>query len=318
MKRTALVTGVTGQDGAYLSRYLLERGYRVVGTSRTGRACDTSRLEKLDISDDVEIIALNAVDFNEVQEALTRIKPDEIYHLAGQSSVGRSFDHPVECFASISTATLNMLEALRKLELPARLFGAGSSECFGDTDGQPSNESTKFQPRSPYAAAKCSAFWQVAVYRQAYGLFCCTGMLGNHESPLRPGHFVTQKIVQGVKAIQSGQQQELKLGNLDIWRDWGWAPDYVEAMHAMLQTDEAKDYLIASGNTISLLELVKLAFEHAGLNHEDYLISDSSFIRPSDLRCSPLDPSQIATDLGWRSRTSASEIIERMMTNRLG
>lgn len=317
MKKTALITGVTGQDGAYLSRHLLEQGYRVVGTSRTGRACDTSRLSRLEIADEIEIIPLDPCNLGETLKTLSNISPDEIYHLAGQSSVGRSFDYPAECIRSITQATLNLLEALRQLEPTTRFFSAGSTECFGDTEGKPASESTRFQPRSPYAAAKCSAFWQVAVYRQAYGLFCCTGLLGNHESPLRPNHFVTQKIVQGVKAIKLGQQKELRLGSLDIWRDWGWAPDYVEAMHTMLQADEAKDLLIASGHTTSLLELVKLAFEHAGLNHEDYLISDSSFIRPSDVRCTPMDPGRIGSELGWRSRTPPAAIIERMMTDRL-
>lgn len=250
-------------------------------------------------------------------KALSSIEPTEVYNLAGQTSVGLSFEQPVECMESIAGGTLNFLEVLRYLGAPTRLFSAGSSECFGDTQQKPANETTAFQPRSPYAVAKSTAFWQVANYREAYGIFCCTGILANHESPLRPKRFVTQKIIDGVRRIKLGETQELRLGNLDIWRDWGWAPEYVTAMHQMLQAPVAKDYLIASGHTTSLREFVRMAFAAAGLEAESYLISDDTFLRPSDLKYSSMDPCLIATELGWKAQVLPAEIVQRMYQERL-
>jgi GDPmannose 4,6-dehydratase len=312
MPHTALITGITGQDGAYLARHLLELGYRVVGASRDAQSCDISRLRLLGIQEDVELISLAPNDFRSVLKALASLELDEIYNLAGQTSVGLSFEQPVECMESIAGGTLNFLEVLRYLDAPTRLFSAGSSECFGDTKQEPANESTAFQPRSPYAVAKSTAFWQVANYREAYGIFCCTGILANHESPLRPQRFVTQKIIEGVQRIQRGESQELRLGNLDIWRDWGWAPEYVVAMHQMLQTPKANDYLIASGHTTSLREFVRLAFAAAELKAEPYLVSDATFLRPSDLKYSTMDPSLIEADLGWKANITLAEIVQRM------
>lgn len=312
MSKTALIAGITGQDGAYLARHLLETGYRVTGSSRDSQCSDTSRLKKLGIAQDVELISLAPNDFRSVLKALSSIKPTEVYNLAGQTSVGLSFEQPVECMESIAGGTLNFLEALRYLEIPTRLFSAGSSECFGDTRHLPANENTAFQPRSPYAVAKSTSFWQVANYREAYGIFCCTGILANHESPLRPKRFVTQKIIDGVKKIKSGELQKLRLGNLDIWRDWGWAPEYVVAMHKMLQTNIAKDYLIASGTTTSLKEFVRLAFEAAGLEVEKHLVSDNTLLRPNDLKYSSMDPKLIHDDLGWKAKTVPREIVQNM------
>lgn len=317
MNSVALIAGITGQDGAYLARHLLEAGYRVVGSSRDAQSCDTSRLHRLGIREDVELISLAPNDFRSVLKALSSIAPSEIYNLAGQTSVGLSFEQPVECMESISGGTLNFLEVLRYLGAPTRLFSAGSSECFGDTQQEPANESTAFQPRSPYAVAKSTAFWQVANYREAYGIFCCTGILANHESPLRPQRFVTQKIIEGVKRIQRGESQELRLGNLDIWRDWGWAPEYVVAMHQMLQAANATDYLIASGHTTSLRDFVCLAFAAADLEPEPYLISDATFMRPSDLNYSAMDPGRIEADLGWKALVTPYEIVRRMFEGQL-
>jgi GDPmannose 4,6-dehydratase len=317
MPHTALITGITGQDGAYLARHLLELGYRVVGASRDAQSCDISRLRLLGIQEDVELISLAPNDFRSVLKALASLELDEIYNLAGQTSVGLSFEQPVECMESIAGGTLNFLEVLRYLDAPTRLFSAGSSECFGDTKQEPANESTAFQPRSPYAVAKSTAFWQVANYREAYGIFCCTGILANHESPLRHQRFVTQKIIEEVQRIQRGESQELRLGNLDIWRDWGWAPEYVVAMHQMLQPPTAKDYLIASGQTTSLREFVRLAFEAAGLEPEPYLISDTTFLRPSDLKYSAMDPSSIEADLHWKAQVAPPEIVRRMFEGQL-
>jgi GDPmannose 4,6-dehydratase len=311
--KTALILGITGQDGAYLAHLLLSKGYRVVGSSRDAQMANTSRLERLGIAGQVEVVSLAPNDFRSVLKVVSGVKPDEIYNLAGQTSVGLSFEQPVECMESIAGGTLNLLEVIRYLGAPVRLFNAGSSECFGDTGREPANEETPFKPRSPYAVAKATAFWQVANYREAYGLFACTGILANHESPLRPNRFVTQKIIQGVMAIAEGKQEKLVLGNLDIWRDWGWAPDYVEAMYRMLQAEETQDYVIASGMTHSLREFVDAAFEHAGLDPQDLLEVNSGLMRPTDLSYSAIDPSKIKRALGWKANLGLEEVVAKMI-----
>jgi GDPmannose 4,6-dehydratase len=310
--KVALILGVTGQDGAYLAHLLLSKGYRVVGTSRDAQMANTSRLERLGIRQGVEIVSLAPNDFRSVLKVVSGVAPEEIYNLAGQTSVGLSFEQPVECMESIAGGTLNLLEVIRYLGAPVRLFNAGSSECFGDTGRIPANEDTPFHPRSPYAVAKATAYWQVANYREAYGLFACTGILANHESPLRPSRFVTQKIIQGVQAIAEGNQDKLVLGNLDIWRDWGWAPDYVEAMHRMLQAEQPMDYLIASGKTNSLRELVASACKVAGVNTEERVEASDDLLRPADLTYSGMDPSLIEQKLGWVSTHTLEEIILKM------
>lgn len=309
---TALIAGITGQDGAYLARHLLECGYRVVGTSRDSQTCNTERLRRLGIEQDIELLSLAPNDFRSVLKILSCVRPDEVYNLAGQTSVGLSFEQPVECMESIAGGTLTFLEVIRYLDAPTRFFSAGSSECFGDTLGEPADESTRFSPRSPYAVAKSTAFWQVANYREAYGLFCCTGILANHESPLRPRRFVTQKIIHGVRRIRHGDTDHLVLGNLDISRDWGWAPEYVEAMHRMLTASTPQDFLIASGQSSSLRRFVDLAFQAAGLNADDHLVTDPSLLRPSDLRYSSLNPSRIETELGWKASTTLETIVAKM------
>ncbi|MCX5967270.1 MAG: GDP-mannose 4,6-dehydratase [Cyanobacteria bacterium] len=316
--KTALILGVTGQDGAYLAHLLLGKGYRVVGSSRDAQMANTSRLERLGIAGEVEVVSLAPNDFRSVLKVVSGVKPDEIYNLAGQTSVGLSFEQPVECMESIAGGTLNLLEVIRYLGAPVRLFNAGSSECFGDTGQEPANEDTPFKPRSPYAVAKATAFWQVANYREAYGLFACTGILANHESPLRPNRFVTQKIIQGVKAIAAGKQEKLVLGNLDIWRDWGWAPEYVEAMYRMVRQDEKpKDFLIASGQTHSLGQLVNIAFEMAGLNAEDWIEVSGDFMRPSDLSYSAMNPAKMATEFNWKPASGLRDIVTKMYCDKL-
>ena len=315
--KTALIAGISGQDAAYLARYLLKLGYRVVGSSRDYQICNTSNLAKLGILQDVELVSLAPNDFRSVLRTLTLLKPDEIYNLAGQTSVGLSFEQPVECMDSIAGGTLNFLEALRYLGVDSRFFSAGSSECFGDTGLEPANEDSAFKPCSPYAVAKSTAFWQVSNFRSAYGLYCCTGILANHESPLRSTRFVTQKIINSVKSIKAGLETTLLLGNLDIWRDWGWAPDYVEAMHLMLQQKSPRDYIIATGVTNSLGDFVNLAFSSVGLSASDFLQSDQSLLRPSDLRLSSVDPSRILSDLGWKATLGLPEIVSRMLNDDL-
>jgi GDPmannose 4,6-dehydratase len=309
---TALIAGVTGQDGAYLAHHLLGLGYWVVGSSRDAQMADTSRLERLGVKGDVELVSLAANDFRSVLMVVASVKPDEIYNLAGQTSVGLSFEQPVECLESISTATLNLLEVIRFLGGGIRFFSAGSSECFGDTGQTPATEDTPMRPGSPYAVAKASAYWQVATYRDAYSMFACTGILANHESPLRPKRFVTQKIIEGVKAIKAGRQATIQLGNLDIWRDWGWAPDYVQAMHRMLQVEQPADYLIASGSTTSLHQFAQEAFYAADLDLGDHLESVEGLKRPADLTYSAMNPTSIRQALGWESKRPIGEIVNKM------
>jgi GDPmannose 4,6-dehydratase len=317
MPKTALILGVTGQDGAYLARLLLGLNYRVFGTSRDAQMANTSRLERLGIAEDVQMVSLAPNDFRSVLKVVSAVCPDEIYNLSGQTSVGLSFEQPVECMESIAGGTLNLLEVIRYLGAPVRLFSAGSSESFGDTGHIPANEDTPFRPRSPYGVAKATAFWQVANYREAYGLQVCTGILANHESPLRPSRFVTQKIIEGVKAIAAGRVKTLQLGNLEIWRDWGWAQDYVEAMHLMLQANQLQDYVIASGRTHSLREFVDAAFAMAEMRPSEKLVISSELTRPSDLGYSAIDPSRIAVNLGWRAKVGLLDIVEKMYNNLL-
>jgi GDPmannose 4,6-dehydratase len=312
MTKTALICGVTGQDGAYLAHHLLGLGYRVVGTSRDDQMADRSRLDRLGIAEDLELVSLAPNDFRSVLKVVSTIQPQQIYNLAGQTSVGLSFDQPVECMESISVATLNLLEVIRFLGGGIRFFSAGSSECFGDTGQMPATEATPMRPGSPYAVAKASAYWQVVTYREAYGMFACTGILANHESPLRPKRFVTQKIIDGVRAIKAGRQTAIQLGNLDIWRDWGWAPDYVQAMQLMLHANHPSDFLIASGTTTSLRQFVQEAFTAAELDIAEHLESIEALKRPADLNFSAMDPTRIQTELGWSSKRPIQEIVEKM------
>ena len=317
MAKIALIAGVTGQDGAYLAHHLLSMGYRVVGTSRDAHMADSSRLERLGILGDLELISLAPNDFRSVLKVVSSVQPHEIYNLAGQTSVGLSFEQPVECMESISVAALNLLEVIRYLGCGIRFFTAGSSECFGDTGQTPATENTPLRPRSPYAVAKAAAYWQVSTYREAYEMYACTGILANHESPLRPKRFVTQKIIEGVQKIKAGDASYIRLGNLDVWRDWGWAPDYVKAMHLMLQPQQPSDYLIASGTTTSLRQFAQETFNLANLELIDYLESVDLYKRPADLSYSAINPQLIEINLGWSSKRSIHEIVAKMYHNEL-
>lgn len=312
-KRTALICGISGQDGSYLAELLLGKGYRVVGTSRDAQMVSFGNLIRLGIRDEVEVASMAMNDFRSVLNVLAKYQPDEIYNLAGQSSVGLSFEQPVETLESISVGTLNLLEGIRFLNREIRLYNAGSSESFGDTGGNPANESTPFRPRSPYAVAKATAFWEVANYREAYGLFACSGILFNHESPLRPERFVTQKIVRTACRIAAGSKERLSLGNINIQRDWGWAPEYVEAMWQMLQLNQPEDFVIATGQTSALADFVAIAFSEAGLDWQEHVDSDASLMRPTDLRVSRADPSYAAKKLDWQARTKMSDVVKKMM-----
>src|ERR1700736_6522593 len=231
--KKALVTGISGQDGAYLAKLLLENGYEVCGTSRDAQMSSFRNLDRIGIRKDVQLASVALNDFRSVLQVLFKVQPNEIYNLGGQSSVSLSFEQPMETQESIYLGTLNLLEAVRFTGRGIKLYNASSSECFGDLGGQPATEETAFRPRSPYAVAKSAAFWQVANYREAYSLFACSGILFNHESPLRPERFVTKKIAAAACRIAAGKQKSITLGNIDVQRDWGWAPEYVDAMYRM-------------------------------------------------------------------------------------
>ena len=308
----ALICGVAGQDGSYLAEMLLQKGYEVVGTSRDAMVTSFSNLEKLGIRRRVQTTSMAINDFRSVLNVVQRHRPDEIYNLAGQTSVGLSFDQPVEAMESIGEGTLNMLEVIRFVDRPIRFYNAGSSECFGDTGSTAADEQTAFQPRSPYAVAKASAHWLVRNYRDSYGLFACTGILFNHESPLRPERFVTQKIVRAAARIVQGSAETLLLGNIDICRDWGWAPDYVDAMWRMLQQQVADDFVIATGKTHSLEHFVELAFAHFGLNWKGHVKIEEGLFRPSDIKLSRANPAKATEKLHWEALKCFKDIVDAM------
>lgn len=308
----ALICGVNGQDGSYLARWLLEKGYEVWGTSRDAQASRLENLVRLGIFGRVGLLSMAPNDFRSVLTVVERSDPDEIYYLAGQSSVGLSFEQPAETLESIVSGVLNLLEVIRMRKRPTRLYNAGSSECFGDTGGAPANEGTPFRPRSPYAVAKASAHWLVANYRESYGLHACTGILFNHESPLRPQRFVTQKIIQAAKRIAGGSEERLTLGRLDIQRDWGWAPEYVDAMWRMVQLDAPEDLVIATGETHRLEDFVAESFRVHGLDWGGYVDSSPDFCRPTDILHSRADPSRAATVLNWTAASAMRDVVLRM------
>ena len=312
--KTALICGISGQDGSYLARLLLEKGDSVVGTSRDAQLSDFGNLRKLHVRDSVVLASMAVTDFRSVLNIISKHQPSEIYNLAGQSSVGLSFEQPVETLDSISIGTLNLLECIRFLNKDIRFYNAGSSECFGDTGSAAAHEATPFRPRSPYAVAKAAAFWQTANYREAYGIFACSGILFNHESPLRAERFVTQKIIRSVQRIANGSKERLRLGRLDIRRDWGWAPEYVDAMWRMLQQKSAEDFIVATGETCSLQDFVETAFSGAGLDWRDHLDLDSALARPTDIDCSRGNPGLASEKLDWRAQTNMKGVVENMFS----
>lgn len=315
--RVALICGVTGQDGAYLARFLLRKGYEVWGSSRDAQGATFRNLEHLGIRDQVNTLSIVPSDFRSVYAGMHRSSPDEIYYLAGQSSVGLSFEQPAETIQSTVLGVLNALEACRLLDKPVRLYHAGSSECFGDTGGAPADEHTPFRPDSPYAVAKSSAHWLLHNYRNAYGIHACSGILFNHESPLRPERFVTQKIISAVQRICAGSREKLRLGRLDIQRDWGWAPEYVEAMWQILQQDSPQDYVIATGKTHSLESFVETAFSSRGLDWKAHVIQAPELLRPTDPLFISGNPERAKKTLGWEARKTMPEIVAAMLEGNL-
>lgn len=313
MGKRALICGISGQDGTYLAKLLLDRGYEVWGSSRDAELATFDNLRRLGIYEFVQLVSLNLRDVGSVLSLLRRIRPDEIFSLAGQSSVGLSFEQPVETIESIALGALSLLEAIRLSDLDIRLYNAGSTECFGDTGDAVANERSPLNPCSPYAVAKASAFWTVANYRQAYGMFACTGILSNHDSPLRPRRFVTRKIVHAVASLALGHDVRLSLGNLHIERDWGWAPEYVEAIAAMLDQPSPADYIIATGSSHTLQEFMETAFELVGKDWRAYVTIDEHLMRPTDILRNKVDPSKAANCLGWKAKNHMKQVVSMML-----
>jgi GDPmannose 4,6-dehydratase len=309
----ALICGISGQDGAYLARLLLDKGYEVFGTSRDAQIGSFANLVRLGVRDRVHLESMASNDFRSVLNVLRTTEPHEIYNLAGQSSVGLSFELPVETLESIATGTINLLEAIRFLDKPVRFYSAGSSECFGDAEGRAANEQTPFHPRSPYAVAKSTAHWLVANYRAAYGLHASTGILFNHESPLRPERFVTKKIVAAAVRIARGESSRLTLGNIQIKRDWGWAPEYVDAMWQMLQQSDGSDFVIATGESHTLEEFAEAAFRQVGLDWRDHTDLSEALIRPTDLAEGRGDASRAREVLGWSPAYRMADVVKAMV-----
>ncbi|MBT8588782.1 GDP-mannose 4,6-dehydratase [Polynucleobacter paneuropaeus] len=309
----ALICGVTGQDGAYLAQFLLEKGYEVWGTSRDAQNSSFGNLIKLGIASRVNKISMAPNDFRSVLSSISQSNPDEIYNLSGQTSVGLSFEQPAETLESIATGTLNIMEAIRFIGKPIRFYSAGSSECFGDIGGMAANEETRFQPCSPYAVAKATSYWLVENYRAAYGVYSATGILFNHESPLRPSRFVTQKIIKAVVRIANGSDEKLILGSLDVKRDWGWAPEYIKAMWMMLQLNSPEDFVISTGQSHSLKEFVGSAFEYLGLEWNKFVEIDSSLFRPNEISYSCGDSSKAESILGWKATLKMKDVIVMMI-----
>lgn len=311
--KKALICGISGQDGAYIAKLLLNKGYEVFGGSRDSQMSPFKNLSTLNIKQDVKLISININDFRSVLQTIIKIKPDEIYNLAGQSSVGLSFEQPVETLESISIGTLNILESIRFANLPIKFYNAGSSECFGDTGLIAADEKTLFQPRSPYAVAKSTAFWLVNNYRESYNIYASTGILFNHESPLRPNRFVTKKIITSACRIYKGSNEKLYLGNIDISRDWGWASEYVEAMWLMLQNEVPNDYVIATGVSRTLEEFIDITFKFLNLNYKDYVLVDDNLLRPTDLKIGRANPNKAFIDLGWKAKYMLEDTITEMI-----
>jgi GDPmannose 4,6-dehydratase len=307
----ALITGVTGQDGSYLAEFLLGKGYEVVGMVRRTSHDSYERIEHL--LDRIEIVAADLLDQHSLTVVLQESRPDEVYNLAAQSFVPTSWSQPVLTGEFTALGVTRILEAVRLVNPKARFYQASSSEMFGKVTETPQRETTSFYPRSPYGVAKVYGHWITVNYRESYDLFAVSGILFNHESPRRGIEFVTRKVTDGVARIKLGLAKDLRLGNLDARRDWGFAGDYVEAMWMMLQQPAAQDYVIGTGETHSVRELVELAFGHVGLDYRQYVVSDPRFHRPAEVDLLLADPSKARKELGWKTRVSFTELVAMMV-----
>ena len=319
MAKTALITGITGQDGSYLAELLLTKGYEVHGVVRRSSSMNRGRIDHLQHSNpthpETSKFVLHYGDMTDsggLNRLVKTVRPDEIYNLAAQSHVGISFDQPEYTGDADGLGAMRLLEAIRTTGLPARFYQASTSEMFGLTP-PPQNELSPFHPRSPYAAAKLYAHWMTVNYREAHAMFACSGILFNHESPRRGENFVTRKVTRGIAQILAGKMDKLRLGNLDSKRDWGHARDYVEAMWLMLQQDEPDDFVIATGVMRSVRDFVDAAFTVAGLDWNDYVVTDSAYIRPAEVHELRGDASKAAKQLGWKPKTTFDQLVHEML-----
>ena len=311
MTNTALITGITGQDGSYLAEFLLSKAYRVCGLVRRSSTVNFERLYHL--QDRIELIPGDLLDQNSLISALQQAEPQEVYNLASQSFVPTSWNQPVLTGEFTALGVTRMLEAIRLVNPGTRFYQASSSEMFGMVRESPQNEKTPFYPRSPYGVAKLYGHWITVNYRESYGLFTCSGILFNHESPRRGLEFVTRKVSYGAARIKLGQQSRLKMGNLDAERDWGFAGDYVEAMWQMLQQEKAQDYVVASGIAHSVRQLLQIAFSHLGMDYRDYVEADPAFLRPAEVHHLLGDSAKARQELGWKPKVSFEGLVKMMV-----
>lgn len=315
MSKKALLTGITGQDGAYLSQFLLGKGYEVSGVIRRSshRGVEDHRLRWLGVADQVRLIDGDIADLSSLTRIVQEVKPDEIYNLAAQSFVASSWQQPVLTGNVTAIGVTNMLEAMRTAKPDARFYQASSSEMYGRIQDPMQSETTPFYPRSPYAVAKLYGHWITVNYRESFGFHASSGILFNHESPLRGIEFVTRKVTDGVARIKLGLATELRLGNIDAKRDWGHARDYVQAMWAMLQQDKGDDYVVATGRTVTVRDMCRIAFAHAGLDMDKHVVIDPKFYRPAEVDILLGNPSKANRVLGWKAETPLEDMIREMV-----
>jgi GDPmannose 4,6-dehydratase len=314
----ALITGVSGQDGAYLARLLLAQGYEVHGTTRSALPVRLPNLDRLGVRERVSVHQLDPLSAPAVAVLLDAVRPDEVYHLACASSVGESFGRPAEAVFGAVTGTVNLLETIRRAHPSTRFYHSASGDMFGGDRAEPYTECDAFRPRSPYAVGKAAAHWAVVSYRESYDLFACSGILFNHESPLRGEQYVTRKITSTVARLRAGTASELRLGDLSIRRDWGYAEEYVAAMWRMLRHREPADFVIATGRAHSLQEFVEVAFAEAGLDWRAHTVTDPALLRPNEVRCSVGDPARAARELGWSAQVGFGELVRTMVEHDCG
>jgi GDPmannose 4,6-dehydratase len=310
---TALITGITGQDGAYLAKLLLGKGYKVYGLLARRSTPTVWRLQYLGIDREVELIDGDLTDMSSIMRALQMAKPQEVYNLGAQSFVATSWHQPLLTAQATGLGALHILEAIRLTDPAIRFYQASTSEMFGLIQEAVQSEKTPFYPRSPYGVAKLFAHWSTVNYRESFKLFACSGILFNHESPLRGIEFVTRKVTDAVARIKLGRQKELRLGNIDAKRDWGFAGDYVDAMWRMLQQDKPDDYVVATGRTTTVRDMCRLAFEHVGLNYEDHVVIDPKFYRPAEVEILLGNPAKAKAALGWEAHTQLAELMRMMV-----
>jgi GDPmannose 4,6-dehydratase len=311
--RHALITGITGQDGAYLSKLLLEHGYKVHGLDRRTSTPTTERLHYLEVADRVVLLDGDVTDQGSMVRALEAAEPDEVYNLAAQSFVGSSWRQPVLTTEVNAVGTVNVLEAIRLVNPKIRFYQASTSEMFGLTAEPVQSETSPFHPRSPYAIAKLCAHWTTINYRESYGMFACAGILFNHESPVRGIEFVSRKITDGVARIKHGLAADLRMGNLQAKRDWGFSGDYVRAMRLMLQADDAREYVVATGRAVTVQEFCRIAFAYAGLDWREYVRVDPQIARPADVPALCGNAAKVKAELGWQPTTALEDLIAMMV-----